>query len=150
MPESAPFWKTKTLAELTPAEWEALCDGCGWCCLFKLEDEDTREVFYTHVACRLLDLKTCRCMGYDNRLQVVPTCIQINAENIPQLSWLHDTCAYRRLAFGKDLPEWHPLLTGSRLAMHQAGVSMLGKVISEYGVDLEDLEDYLLVPGNED
>ncbi len=143
MPDSNPFWKTKTLAELTPAEWEALCDGCGWCCLFKLEDEDTREVFYTQVACRLLDLKTCRCLDYDNRLRVVPTCIQINAENIPQLSWLPETCAYRRLAAGKDIPVWHPLLTGSRLAMHQAGASVLGKVISEYGVDLEDLEDYI-------
>lgn len=143
------FWKGKSLSELTRAEWEALCDGCGWCCLFKLEDEDTRAVVYTRVACKLLNLKTCQCMDYEDRLQTVPTCVQISPENIFRLTWLPETCAYRRLALGQDLPEWHYLISGDRRAVHLAGVSALGKAISEYGVDIKDLEDYLLEPEDE-
>lgn len=150
MPESIPFWEAKIFSELSPAEWEALCDGCGWCCLFKLEDEDTREVFYTQVACKLLNLKTCRCMDYENRFQAVPSCIQITPENILQLTWLPETCAYRRVALGKDLPEWHYLITGSRLPMHQARASILGRAVSEYGVDVKNLEDFVFEPEDRD
>lgn len=150
MPESNHFWKGRDLSSLTRAEWEALCDGCGWCCLFKLEDVDTREVAYTRVACRLLNLKTCRCMDYEDRLRIVPSCIQITPENILKLTWLPETCAYRRLALGQDLPEWHYLLTGSPRSVHLAHASALGKAISEYGVDVEHLEDYILEPEDED
>ncbi len=150
MSDSAPFWKTKSLAEMTAEEWEALCDGCGWCCLFKLEDEETREVFYTRVACRLLDLKTCRCMDYDHRAVLVPTCLRITPENVRELTWLPETCAYRRVAAGQDLPEWHYLRSGDRRAVHQSGVSALGKAISENGVDIKELEDYLLEDGGPD
>lgn len=141
-----PFWKHKSLAEMTCEEWESLCDGCGWCCMIKLEDEDTREVYYTHVACRLLDLKTCRCMEYENRNRLVPTCIHLTLETIESLTWLPETCAYRRVALGKDLPEWHHLICGSRKAVHQANASMLGRAISEYGVDADSLDEYIMLP----
>jgi len=139
-----PFWERLTLEEMTPAEWESLCDGCGWCCLFKLEDEDSGEVGYTSVACRLLDLKTCRCTDYPQRLKRVKTCVQITPEKARMLTWLPETCAYRRLTVGKDLPEWHPLITGDRRSVHLAGFSVLGRVVSEHGVDLNSLEEYLL------
>lgn len=144
MSESGPYWKIKRLEELTEEEWEALCDGCGWCCLFKLEDEDTGEVHYTRVACRLLELKTCRCQDYARRSELVPSCLRITPENVHSLTWLPETCAYRRVAAGQDLPEWHYLISGDRRAVHLAGASALGKAISEYGVDIKELEDYLL------
>jgi uncharacterized cysteine cluster protein YcgN (CxxCxxCC family) len=146
MPDTPPFWKQKSLAEMTPEEWEALCDGCGWCCLYKLEDEETNEIVYTRVACRLLNLKTCRCMDYADRARAVPTCVQITCENILELTWLPETCAYRRLALGKDLPGWHYLLSGSKVSVHKARASVLGIAISEYGVDLDDLDAYILAP----
>jgi hypothetical protein len=131
---------------MTSEEWEALCDGCGWCCLFKLEDEDTGEVFYTRVACKLLNLKTCRCMDYDHRAELVPTCLRITPENVQELTWLPETCAYRRVAAGRDLPEWHYLRSGSRSAVHQAGASVLGWSVSEIGVDPDYLEDFIVFP----
>lgn len=149
MSDSAPFWVTRSLAEMTPEEWEALCDGCGWCCLFKVEDEDTGEVFYTWVACKLLNLKTCRCMDYAIRLRAVPTCLGITPDNIQELTWLPETCAYRRLALGQELPAWHHLISGSRSSVHQARASVLGRAISEYGVDLDDLADYVFSPEDE-
>ncbi len=149
MSASTRFWETRSLAELTPEEWEALCDGCGWCCIFKLEDEDTGKVFYTRVACKLLNLKTCRCMDYTDRLRTVPTCVRITPENVQHLTWLPETCAYRRLALGQELPEWHYLISGDRRAVHLAGASALGVAISEYGVDIRDLEDYILESGDE-
>ncbi len=147
MSDSAPFWKNKRLAEMTAGEWEALCDGCGWCCLLKLEDEDTGDVFYTRVACKLLDLKTCRCMDYEHRAERVPTCLRITPENAGELTWLPETCAYRRVAAGQDLPEWHYLRSGSRLTVHQARASVLGWSVSEIGVDPDCLEDFILLPG---
>lgn len=143
------FWKKKTIQEMTVEEWESLCDGCAWCCLHKIEDEETREIYLTHVACRLLNLKTCRCSNYPERLSLVDTCVKITPDNIHELTWLPETCAYRRGALGKDLPEWHPLVTGDPKSTHQAGASVLGLVISEYGVDMDYLEDYIIEPEDE-
>ena len=106
------FWRRKSLEEMTPAEWESLCDGCAKCCLHKIEDEDTGEVFYTNVACRLLDLKSLRCTKYQERQRYVPDCAVLNPENVHMLSWMPETCAYRLLAEGKDLADWHPLISG--------------------------------------
>ncbi|HWR64681.1 MAG TPA: YcgN family cysteine cluster protein [Bellilinea sp.] len=139
-----PFWKTKSMTEMTTEEWESLCDGCAWCCLHKIEDDETHEVYVTHVACRLLNLKTCRCSKYLQRLELVDSCLKITPENILEFTWLPETCAYRRVALGQDLPEWHPLITGDPKGPHKAGASMLGRAISEYGVDMDYLEDYIM------
>ncbi len=132
------------MQEMTVEEWESLCDGCGWCCLHKIEDEDTGEVYLTHVACRLLNLKSCRCSRYPERLSLVGTCLKISPDNILELTWLPETCAYRRVALGQDLPEWHPLATGDPKSTQGAGSSVLRLAISEYGVDLDYLEDYII------
>lgn len=141
-----PFWKRKTMQQMSIEEWESLCDGCAWCCLHKIEDEDTREILFTHVACRLLNLKTCRCENYPQRLSLVEDCLKITPENILELTWLPETCAYRRVALGQDLPEWHPMLTGDPKSTHRAQASILGLAISEYGVDMDYLEDYIIEP----
>lgn len=138
------FWETKTLSEMTTAEWEALCDGCGRCCLHKLEDDDSGEVFYTSVSCRLLDTYQCRCTKYPQRLQYVPDCIILKPEQLAGSTALPTSCAYRRLAEGRDLPDWHPLLSGDADSVHRAGMSVRERVISEVEVAEEDLEDYLL------
>jgi len=137
------------MAEMTQEEWESLCDGCAWCCMHKIEDEDTHEVFTTYVACRLLNLKTCRCTNYPQRLSLVDTCLKITPENILELTWLPETCAYRRVALEQDLPEWHPLITGDPKSTHRAKASVLGLAISEYGVDMDYLEDYIIDEGAE-
>ena len=139
-----PFWETKSLAELTKTEWESLCDGCGRCCLHKLEDEDTGDIFFTSVSCRLLDTERCRCRHYPERLQYVPDCIVLTPEQLAGSSALPTSCAYRRLAEGRGLPEWHPLISGDIESVHQAGMSVRERVISETEVDEENLEDYLL------
>jgi hypothetical protein len=139
---NAPFWETKTLAQMTKAEWESLCDGCGKCCLHKFEYEDTGEIDHTNVACRYLDLNTCRCTEYKKRHQLVEDCISLTAKLVGNLSWLPSTCAYRRLDEGKTLPRWHPLITGTRDSVHRAGVSVAGRVISEDDVD--DPEDHII------
>ena len=139
-----PFWKTKKLNEMTRDEWESLCDGCARCCLHKLEDEDTGEIFYTNVACRLLDPITCRCSNYETRSRLVPTCLVLDAELAQQLNWLPPTCAYRLLAEGKDLEWWHPLVSGDRHVIHELGVSVRGSFIYETEVDIEQLEDYII------
>ncbi len=108
-----PFWKTKTLTEMSRDEWESLCDGCGRCCLNKLEDEDTGKFLYTRAACKLLDVKTCRCTDYPNRAARVPDCVTLTPENVGELGWLPQTCAYRLLDEGKSLPWWHPLVSGT-------------------------------------
>lgn len=140
MPE-APFWKTKTLFEMTRAEWESLCDGCAKCCLNKLQDEDTGEYHFTAAACRLLDLHTCRCAHYAARHAVVPDCRALTPENIGTLDWLPSTCAYRILHKGGDLPEWHPLVSGDPESVHRAGVSVRGRAETES--DSMNLEDYI-------
>lgn len=126
------FWETKPLAEMSEAEWESLCDGCGRCCLTKLEDEDTGDLYYTNIACELLDTETCRCRDYPNRQKHVPECVRITPENLARVrTWLPETCAYRRLAEGRPLPVWHPLLSGDPASIHRAGVSVAGRVVPE-------------------
>lgn len=127
---------------MTKREWESLCDGCARCCLLKLEDEDTGEFIHTNVVCRLLDLETCQCTDYKNRSKVVPTCIKVTAKNAATLGWMPPTCAYRRLAEGRGLAWWHPLVSGDAETVHLAGISVRHRVISEEEIDEDDLEDY--------
>ncbi|MSO91963.1 MAG: YcgN family cysteine cluster protein [Rhodospirillales bacterium] len=129
--ETTPFWRRKRLDQMTPTEWESLCDGCGKCCLNKLEDAETGVIAYTDVACRLLDLKTCRCGNYAKRKSIVPDCEVLTPEAVARFKWLPSTCAYRLLWEGKDLPGWHPLVSGSPESVHQAGISVRGRAISE-------------------
>ncbi|HTC07670.1 MAG TPA: YcgN family cysteine cluster protein [Acetobacteraceae bacterium] len=131
MPAAPPFWKTKRLDDMTRAEWESLCDGCGRCCLHKLREEDTGALSYTEVACHLLDLGTCRCSDYKHRQARVPDCVSLTPEELRQIDWLPPTCAYRRLDEGKDLAWWHPLVSGDPNTVHTAGVSVRGRAISE-------------------
>jgi uncharacterized cysteine cluster protein YcgN (CxxCxxCC family) len=144
-PDARPFWQHKTLAEMSSAEWESLCDGCGRCCLNKLEDEDTGEIFYTDVGCRLLNSKNCRCRDYPNRTAVVEDCLQLTPDNISELNWLPPTCAYKLLAEGHDLYWWHPLVSGDRDSVHVAGVSVRGRVaVREDQISEEALEDHIV------
>lgn len=136
-----PFWETKKLEEMTYQEWEALCDGCGKCCLHKIEDEDDGKVYYTDVACRLLDLKTCRCMDYENRLDIVKDCLSLTPSLVRSLDWLPKTCAYRRLIEGKTLAWWHPLISGTPQTLKKAGISICGKVVSELLIDMKKIEE---------
>jgi uncharacterized cysteine cluster protein YcgN (CxxCxxCC family) len=136
-----PFWERKSLAAMTPEEWESLCDGCGRCCLIRFEDEETLEVIPTTVACRLLDGETCRCTRYKRRKRYVPDCIKLTPDNIPDLKWMPPSCAYRRLYEGRGLAAWHPLVSGDPMSVVRAGVSMRGKTISER--TLRDPEDAL-------
>lgn len=125
------FWEVKSLPEMSETEWEALCDGCGLCCRLKLEDSRTGEVVYTSIACRLLDLETCRCADYRNRRARVPQCIRLTARNVPELPWLPSSCAYRLLSEGRDLPAWHPLMTGDPESPHREGFTVRDRVVSE-------------------
>ena len=139
-----PFWNIKSLGEMTQVEWELLCDGCARCCLHKVEYQDTGEVFYTNVACRLLDTWLCRCTSYEERLNLVPTCLVMTPTKAAELEWLPETCAYRRLALGMDLDWWHPLVSGNPNTVHQAGISVRGKVLPEEIVPSDQLEDHII------
>jgi uncharacterized cysteine cluster protein YcgN (CxxCxxCC family) len=127
-PEEQPFWRAKTLEAMNLQEWESLCDGCGRCCLVKLEDEDTSEVLYTDVGCTLLDDQTCRCRDYPNRQAKVPDCVRLTPDAVRSISWLPDTCAYRLVAEGSDLYWWHPLVSGDPDTVHAAGISVRDRV----------------------
>ena len=144
-----PFWRRKRLDQMTRAEWESLCDGCGRCCLNKLEEEDTGEIFFTDVVCRLFDAGTCRCSDYKNRQKKVPDCVKLTPEEVANYNWLPPTCAYRLLAEGKDLMWWHPLVSGDPDTVHQAGVSLRDrKIVSEVGISDAQLEDHIVTwPG---
>ncbi len=133
MAAPAPFWQTKTLEEMTREEWELLCDGCGRCCLHKLRYDETGELGFTNVACRLLDLDTCQCTNYANRRRFVPDCVSLTAETLREIDWLPPSCAYRLLAEGKKLAWWHPLVSGDPQTVHQAGISVRGRVVGERG-----------------
>lgn len=138
------FWQTKTLAQMSTDEWELLCDGCAKCCLVKLEDYDSGEIFHTNVTCELLDTESCRCSNYDGRHGVVDDCIQLDQKNIISLGWLPQSCSYRLIEDGKPLPEWHHLITGSRETLHSYGASLQGKVVSELNVHDDDIEDHII------
>ena len=144
MPCRPRFWE-RPLDRLRPEEWEALCDGCGKCCLNKLEDEETGAVAFTDVACRLLDDATCRCAHYANRLAFVPSCVVLTPRSLPDVAYfMPETCAYRRLHEGRALPAWHPLLTGDPESPHAAGASLRGRTVSEMDVAEDEWEDHLI------
>lgn len=145
----AAFWKTLSLSEMTPAQWESLCDGCALCCLQKLEDEDDSEIYYTDVACRLLDVSggdnACRCQQYRDRSAHVENCMVLTPDNLQQsIRWLPDTCAYKLLAQQQPLPEWHPLISGDSDSVHTAGISARGRCIPETAVDGETIEEHVV------
>jgi uncharacterized cysteine cluster protein YcgN (CxxCxxCC family) len=129
------FWKTKKLGEMTTEEWESLCDRCGKCCLIKLEDDATREVHFTSVVCRYIDLKTCRCTRYGERTRLVPQCLDLKQHDFAEFNWLPSTCAYRLLSDGEDLPAWHPLLTGNGKSVEKAGISIKSYAMKETEID---------------
>jgi uncharacterized cysteine cluster protein YcgN (CxxCxxCC family) len=139
-----PFWKRKSLWEMTCDEWESLCDGCSKCCLQKVEYEDTGEVYYTRVVCRYMDQKTCRCTRYEQRTQLVPDCLKLEPENVRQIHFLPRTCAYRLIAETQDLEWWHSLVSGDPDTVHEAGISVRGKVLSEEYVHPEGLEEHII------
>ena len=143
------FWKRSRLEALPRHEWEALCDGCAKCCLIKLEDEESGEVAYTRIACRLLDLGTCRCGNYPLRRQLVRGCVILSRDNIEEvLPWMPRTCAYRLVHEGQDLPDWHPLISGDPESVHRARISLRGRMVAEYDVDEDDWEDHLIEDSN--
>lgn len=138
------FWERYPLAELNASEWEALCDGCGRCCLHKLEYEDTGEIDFTRIACRLLDLSTAQCSDYAGRQKKVPDCVQLTAANVSEIDWLPGTCAYRRMNEGRGLPHWHPLLTGNPESVIKANISVIGRVLPETAVHEDDYQEHVI------
>ena len=137
------FWKNKTLRQMSPSEWEALCDGCGKCCLVKLIDDLTDDLHYTTVACNLLDCESCQCGDYENRKSLVEDCVILSPRLIEELHWMPSTCAYRLIYEGKDLYWWHPLISGNSNTVHEAGISVRGRVISEREVKDSELPKYI-------
>ncbi len=140
----APFWKTKRLDQMSPEEWESLCDGCAKCCLLKLEDEDTGEIAYTRLHCTLLDAETCRCSDYPNRKKRVPDCVKLTPDKIQEIGWMPRTCAYRLVAEGRDLPDWHHLICGDPERIHREGHSIMGRTQSEDAILDEDQIDWVV------
>ena len=144
MPAARPFWQTKTLEQLSDSEWESLCDGCGKCCLHKIEDEDTGELLFTRIACRELDLDCIRCRDYPNRFQAVPECLNVRELPRDNYHWLPRSCAYRLLAENKPLPDWHPLISGDPQSVIDADVSIIRWVVSERDVEDDEWFDLVL------
>ncbi len=146
-----PFWKTKNMAEMSRSQWESLCDGCGKCCCIRLEDEDTGAIYITDVACKLFDPATCQCTDYKNRSAKVPDCVTLTPDNVSALKWMPRTCAYRVISEGKDLPEHHHLISGSRQTIHEAGMSVQDAVTSEIFVSEEEQATRIVIwPGEPD
>lgn len=141
------FWQTKSLAELSRQQWDALCDGCARCCLVKFKDADSGELLDTGIACRYLDIHTCRCRIYERRFRRNQECSRLTPKNVKRLTWLPETCAYRRIAEGKPLPDWHPLITGDNESVHRAGASVRGQVISARHIRPADLLEWYFPGG---
>ncbi len=137
-----PFWQTKRLDQMNDAEWESLCDGCGQCCLNKLQDADTDEIYFTNVACNQLNIKTCQCRNYERRFELEEDCIKLTRENLTSFEWLPRTCAYRLLGEGGSLPAWHPLMSGSKKAMHAQRISV--RFIAVRESEVRDWEDHII------
>ncbi len=135
-----PFWQTVKLADMTAAQWEAVCDGCAKCCLVKLQDEDSGEIVFTDIVCNLLDQQSCRCAHYEERTKLVPDCVKLSKDNLDKIDFMPPSCAYRLLHEGKDLPQWHPLVSGRADSVVEAGMSVKGRVIAEMAFD-GDSED---------
>lgn len=141
---SKPFWETKTMEEMTHEEWESLCDGCAKCCLIKLEDEDTEQIYATKLACHFLNIGSCRCRDYPNRHASVPDCVVITPENVRTFRWLPSTCGYRKVAEGQPLDWWHPLVSGDPDTVHQAGISIRSFARSERGIRETAIARYII------
>jgi len=137
-----PFWRQKSLEQMSDEEWESLCDGCGQCCLNKLQDADTDEIYFTNVACNQLNIKTCQCRNYERRFEMEEGCIKLTRENLTTFSWLPPSCAYRLLGEGKGLPQWHPLRAGNKAAMHSARISVRHIAVRESQV--RDWEEHII------
>ena len=139
------FWRSKSLEEMNPQEWESLCDGCALCCLHKVEDEDTREVFYTTVVCHLLDFDNCRCTRYEDRCTLVPDCVKLRPQDVDAFHWLPPSCAYRLVHEGKDLPDWHPLVSGRQETVIEENASVLNFYeVKDNEISEEDFVDYVI------
>jgi len=139
------FWRSKSLQTMSAQEWESLCDGCALCCLHKVEDEDTKEVFYTSVVCNLLDFDNCRCTRYEDRCTLVPDCVKLRPEDVQEFHWLPPTCGYRLIHEGKDLPEWHPLISGRQETVIEANASVLSYYeVKDNEISDEDFVDYIM------
>ena len=146
-----PFWKTKNMAEMSPSEWESLCDNCGKCCCIRLEDEVTSDIYITDVACKLFDPASCKCTDYANRSKKVPDCVTLTKDNVDQLHWMPKTCAYRLVSEGKDLPDYHHLVSGSRNTIHEVGMSVQDAVTSEIFVSVDEQTTRIVIwPGEPD
>ncbi|RDH84799.1 MAG: YcgN family cysteine cluster protein [endosymbiont of Galathealinum brachiosum] len=139
-----PFWVEKSLKEMTDQQWESLCDGCARCCLLKLEDEDSGELHFTRASCRLLDIETCRCKDYSNRKFREPECLAVRQMELEEYRWLPQTCAYRLISEGKELPEWHPLISGDNNSVKQAGISVEGFALSEEYIHPDQLDELIV------
>ena len=140
-----PYWQRKRLEDMNRREWERLCDGCGRCCMLKLEDEDTDEIYLTRLSCKLLDIGQCRCTDYKKRHEKVPDCLSLTPKMVRELSWLPDTCAYRLVSEGQDLAWWHPLVSGSAETVHEAGISVRDWAMPETTARAEELYKYLVI-----
>jgi uncharacterized cysteine cluster protein YcgN (CxxCxxCC family) len=138
------FWQTKKIEEMSDQEWESLCDGCGKCCLVKLEDYDSGEIYTTNVACKLLAIDSCRCTDYSARQTLVDDCVKLDRDNIKSLPWLPESCAYKLIVAGKPLPDWHHLVSGDRHSLHAARASVKHLAVSELEVKESDIEDHII------